>query len=159
MGLILLFVAIILVIGFWTYVGSRVEARTDSRTCVWSNTIVGLTIPTVVFTIATCITIGVSFDSYSTLKARYDATINQYRGAVTMYTDRADLNVKKAAFTDFVYKGYQENIAGFIRSLRKEVVIYNKKLIRKKVYVNNWFFGWVIVAPDKEMLIINMIEK
>jgi len=98
----------------------------------------------------------VSYDSYVTLRTRYDATIEQYAGAVEMYSDKAVIDVEKAAFTDFKYQGYQENIAGFVTGLRYEVVRYNKALIGKRLYKKSPFFSIFVVGPDDDMKILSL---
>lgn len=103
-------------------------------------------------------TVGVSYITYLDIRAQYGAVINQYKGAVTMYTDYASLDVEKATFTDFKYQGYQENVAKVIVDLRKEIVCYNKALIKKRIMDKNPVFSWLIIAPDKDMKIINIVE-
>ena len=99
-----------------------------------------------------------SYASYLDIRAQYDAVINQYKGAVTMYADYASLDMEKATFTDFKYQGYQENVAKVIVDLRREIVYYNKVLIKKKIMDKNPVFSWLIIAPDKDMKIINIVE-
>lgn len=99
-----------------------------------------------------------SYMSYLDIRAQYDATINQYRGAITMYVDYADLDVEKAALTDFKYSGYQENVAHAVVSLRRQVVYYNEILIKKRVLNKNIVFNWLIIGPDPDMKIINIVE-
>ena len=98
----------------------------------------------------------VSYDNYVDLRVKYDATIEQYAGAIEMYEDKAVIDVEKAAFTDFKYQGYQENTADFIKGLRYEVVKYNKGLISKRLYEKNPFFGAFIVGPDDDMKILSL---
>ena len=102
--------------------------------------------------------VGVSYTTYLDIRAQYDAVISQYRGAVTMYADYATLDVEKATFTDLKYQGYQENIAKVIADLRREIVCYNKVLIQKRIMDKNPVFSWLIIAPDKDMKIINIVE-
>lgn len=102
------------------------------------------------------LTMWTSYTTYVELRATYDATIEQYATSVEMYGDKAVIDVSSAAWTDFKYQGYQKNIASFITSLRTEVATYNKALIRKRKFSENWFFGWLIVPPDADMKIISM---
>ena len=115
-------------------------------------------ITSVILTIVLSITIGCSYTTYLDTRAQYDAVINQYKGAVTMYADYATLDMEKATFTDFKYQGYQENVANVITDLRKEVILYNKVLIQKRIMDKNPVFSWLIIAPDKDMKIINIVE-
>lgn len=109
-------------------------------------------------TIVVVIVVVVSYISYLDIRAQYDAVINQYKGAVTVYADYATLDMEKATFTDFKYQGYQENISKIIVDLRNEIIAYNKVLIKKRILNKNLFFNWLIIAPDKDMKIINIVE-
>jgi len=82
----------------------------------------------------------------------YDGTVEQYRDAVTMYQDKAIINVSKA-FTDFKYEGYQANIAQFIIELREEVTQYNKILIKKRMQKRNIMQNWLIFQDESLPLI------
>lgn len=147
MGVILIFVLIILgVITLCAIYGNRTDLLTGS--------IVSIAIATILI----CIMLGFSYASYVVIRTQYDATLMQYKGAITMYGNRAHIDVEKAALVDFRYKGYQNNMAGFIKSLRREIVKYNKELISKRVMAKNFMFSWLIIAPDKDMKIINMVE-
>ena len=103
--------------------------------------------------------LGTSYTSYLNARTFYDATVEQYRGAVTMYEDAAALDIEKAAFTDFVYKDYQDNVAFMILTLRRKVVRYNEELISKRIMNKSFMFNWLIIAPDKDMKIIRMVER
>lgn len=111
-----------------------------------------------IITFITVLALTLSYISYLNIRAQYDAVINQYKGAVTMYADYATLDMEKATFTDFKYQGYQENVAKVIVDLRKEIVSYNKTLIQKRIMNDNPVFSWLIIAPDKDMKIINIVE-
>lgn len=137
------------------YAEARFETASESRI---SDTLFAFLLPATIFFAICLVIIWLSWGTYTDLRAQYDATVNQYKSAVTMYEDRADLDIEKAAFTDFKYKGYQENIAGFVKDLRREVVMYNKSFVKKRIYDRNWFFGWLIIGPDDDMKIINMLE-
>lgn len=127
--------------------------KNDRRDVIPASIIAG-----VVVTIIFSIILGVSYRSYLDTRAQYDAVINQYKGAVTMYTDYATLDMGKAAFTDFKYQGYQENVSTIIIDLRSEIITYNKILIQKRIMDKNPIFSWLIIAPDKDMKIINIVE-
>lgn len=114
---------------------------------------------TCVMIIVVSMVLGDSYGSYLRTRTFYDATVEQYRGAITIYEDAAALDIEKAAFTDFVYKDYQDNVAGMILDLRYEIVKYNKKLISKRVMNKSFMFNWLIIAPDKDMKIIRMVER
>ena len=112
-------------------------------------------------TVGTAIVVGDSYNSYLGNRAVYDATIEQYRGAVEMYKDYAVIDMKKTgeAFTDFKYQGYQKEIASMIADLRRRIVKYNRSFILKRIKNAHWFFNWYIVANDPDMKIIRMIEE
>jgi hypothetical protein len=122
------------------------------------NLIAASIISSVILILVFSIAIGGSYSTYLDTRAQYDAVINQYKGAVTMYADYASLDMEKAAFTDFKYQGYQENIAAVIVDLRKEIILYNKTIIQKRIMDKNPVFNWLIIAPDKDMKIINIVE-
>jgi len=133
----------------WKYANEHCRAA-STRFAAWFTSTIGLAVTII-------ITSG-SYGSYLDIRAQYDAVINQYRGAVVMYSDYASLDMEKAVFTDFKYQGYQENIAKVIVDLRKEIITYNKILIRKRIMDGNPVFSWLIIAPDKDMKIINIVE-
>ncbi len=114
---------------------------------------------TCVMVVILAFVLGNSYTSYLNTRTFYDATVEQYRGAITMYEDAAALDIKKAAFTDFVYQGYQDNVAGMIMDLRNKVIKYNKRLISKRIMNESFMFNWLIIAPDKDMKIIRLVER
>jgi len=146
MIIIFLLIAICAIIVFSTYVNDP------------KNTVGSITVTSVISCVITAIIITSSYISYLDTRAQYDATIRQYKGAVTMYTDYASLDVEKAALTDFKHQGYQENVAKVIIDLRKEIVEYNEVLIKKRILKKNIFFNWLIIAPDADMKVINIVE-
>jgi len=99
-----------------------------------------------------------SYNSYLNDRAFFSATKEQYRSALTVYKDHATIDIKAAAFTDFKYQGYQQHVADFIITLRKKVTKYNKSIVTKRVMKVNPLFNWMIVAPDDDMVPINLLE-
>jgi len=97
-----------------------------------------------------------SYDTYLDQRAFYDATIEQYATAVTMYHDYAEIDVESAAWTDLKYKGYQDNIAELIKSLRNRIITYNEDFIKKNKMHNNPWFSWIIIGMDKDMKLLKM---
>ena len=151
MLLVLLIVAVVGILTWTTWKYSEEGCRvSNTRVTGWVTGTIG--------TIIIVAVISGSYSSYLDIRAQYDAVINQYKGAVTMYSDYASLDMEKATFTDFRYQGYQENIAKVIIDLRKEIITYNKTLIQKGIMDKNPVFSWLIVAPDKDMKIINIVE-
>jgi hypothetical protein len=143
--------AIVISIVWITWKSSDIDTRdVNTQIAAWFTGIIGTAI--------VVITIAVSYSSYLDIRAQYDAVINQYKGAVTMYSDYASLDMEKATFTDFKYQGYQENMAKVVMDLRKEIIVYNRVLIQKRIMDGNPVFNWLIIAPDKDMKIINIVE-
>ncbi len=123
-----------------------------------TDTVIGSIVAPVIATIIICAIIGKSYGSYIDIRTQYDATLMQYKGAITMYDDKVHIDVEKAALVDFRYQGYQKSMSSFIKDLRGEIVKYNKELISKRIMDKHFLFSWVIIAPDKDMKIINMVE-
>ncbi len=144
LALIILFGVICLL--FWYY-----DDGDSAVICAIVLSFVGVIVLSLIF--------GISYSSYVDTRTFYDATVEQYRGAITMYEDAAALDIKKASFTDFVYKDYQKNVARMIRNLRYEVVKYNEEIVSKRIMKKNFMFNWLIIAPDKDMKIIRLVDK
>jgi|GEM_PF-3851052 len=125
---------------FWTYLGK--------------TTATFLLAATVLLTITRL----ASYKSYVTTRTQYDAIVNQYKGAVVLYTNYATLDIGKIALTDLKYHNYQNNTASLITDLRKEVISYNDLLISKRTMKKNVLMSWMIQPPDKDMKIINIVE-
>jgi hypothetical protein len=157
MGLILVFLAVVILITVCVYFGNLYTYNRRNPGAP-SYAIAAASISSMILGIFLVVIICTSYNSYVGLRTSYDATVKQYRQAVTIYVDHAQINVPKASLTDFKYEGYQGNVADFVRSLRKEVVWYNKELISKRVMKKNWFFSWLVVAPDDDMKVINLVE-
>lgn len=152
MGIVLIMLFIVLGITGLTYLinkGDRDEWECTGAGAIISGFLLGILLSGI---------LSVSYVSYVDIRTKYDATISQYREAITMYKDSASIDVEKAALTDLKYQGYQENIAEFIKDLRRQVTRYNEELISKRIMDKNFMFNWVIIAPDKDMKILRLIE-
>jgi len=99
-----------------------------------------------------------SYTSYVNARTFYDATLEQYESAITIYEGKAELHVERA-FTDLKYQGYQESMTKFITDLREKVVEYNKNIISKRIMKKNPFFSWLIVAPDDYMKVVRLLDN
>jgi hypothetical protein len=148
MGLILSVVFVALLIAGLVYIIANDSI--DALIAFVVSCLIGAFIPILV--------VAASYTSYVDIRTSYDATIKRYREAVTVYKDHVQIDVPKASLTDFKYEGYQNNIADFVRDLRRNVVRYNEKLISKRILDKNWFFGALIIAPDDDMKVINLSE-
>lgn len=161
MGLALVFFLISLVIGIIVFCFSKYDSENEHGKVI-KHTSIGVIIAVFILgSLSTAIVVTDSYSSYLENRAFYDATIEQYRGAVKMYEDYAVIDMGKTgeAFTDFKYQGYQKEIANMIINLKRRIVRYNRSFILKKVKNAHWFFNWYIVANDPDMKIIRMIEK
>jgi hypothetical protein len=148
MGLILSVIFVALIMGF-------IIGAIDGD---WVSGLIGSFVTYFLCMIIPVVVLAASYTSYVDLRTSYDATVKQYRQAVTIYVDRAQIDVPKASLTDFKYEGYQGNVADFVRNLRREVVYYNEGIISKRIMKKNWFFNWLIVAPDEDMKVLNLVE-
>ena len=146
MGIFVIIFLISLVIGFSVFIVEDEVAVVG---------IIGFVISFIVCSIIPLVIICTSYSNYVGARTQYDATITQYKESVTMYEKAAVINTSKA-FTDFKYQGYQANVADFIKSLRREVVRYNKTIISKRIMKKNFFFNWVIIPPDDDMRILRL---
>ena len=115
----------------------------------------GISIGAVLLIIIMIVT-GFSYGTYLDCRSFYDSTVEQYKGSISMYEDKALLKVNEDTFTDFKYNGYQENIAGFIKDLRNNVVLYNNTIIQKRKMNQSVAFDWLIISPDDDMKLISM---
>ena len=154
MGLTLAFLVFSLLVGLIAL------PLTYSKKDMLINGVMAFVISAVVLgMIGTIGVIGTSYSRYLDNKGFYDATIEQYRGAVEMYKDYAVIDVEKAAFTDFKYQKYQEQLSSMIITLRNRITEYNRIFIKKRELKKNWFFNWYIIDNSPNMKIIRMIEK
>lgn len=158
MGLALMFIFIGLFVSGIAYS----VARADSSDKPFKAAVIALIITVALLgTILTAIIVGDSYNSYLDNKAFYDATVEQYRGAVEMYKDYAVIDMRKTyeyVFTDLKYQGYQKYMAEKIDELKTKIVSYNRSFILKKTKNASWFFNWYIIANDPDMKVIRMIE-
>jgi len=97
-----------------------------------------------------------SYDSYANTRAFYDGVSEQYRECITMYEDKAVINIKDASLTDFKYQGYQKNIAEMVKDLRDKIAWYNETILKKRIYEKNPLINLFIIAPDKDMRLLKM---
>jgi len=116
----------------------------------------------VIYLFILAVSVTISYENYIANRVQYDSLIHQYRGAITMYEEKATLNIKKAAvsaMTDVRYNGYQQKMGDFIMDLRKEVVDYNRVFLSKKYMKKNFFYNWFVVAPDPDMKVVDIIDS
>lgn len=155
MGLVIIFLSIALFIGWFVH-----KLNEEDKANRWAYAVIGFVVTGIVMLMLIALIVGSSYSSYLENRAFYDATVEQYRGAVTTYKDYAVIDIEKtrAAFTDFKYQGYQEAMSKMIIGLQSKIVRYNRSFILKKVKNNSWFFDWLIIANDSDMKIIRMVE-
>lgn len=154
MGLLICMFLFCLLIGWISYMLMPAEDGKEARLAA---SVLGFLIPAAISSIAVICILGASWSSYARLRAYNDGVIMQYSDAIEMYADHAVLDMNKVvALTDFKYQGYQDNMGQFIIDFRSALTEYNYKLGKKKVYDDNWFFGWLIIGPDKDMKVVRM---
>jgi len=139
----LIAIGFLISLAFWKYGNCKEEV------------IVGI-ICSVIILIICCAIWNKSYINYLNARSFYTATKEQYFSAIVVYKDHAVIDMGKAAFTDFKYSGYQDNVGSFIISLRNRIIKYNKTIVEKRVQGKNPVFSWLIIEPDDDMLIIKM---
>jgi hypothetical protein len=156
---ILICTAIGLIVGVFQFCTSTAWIKhTKNIMIVWAI------ILSIVYGLVAFMSIGFSYDSYVNARAFQDSLVDQYKGAITMYEDKSiSIDVKRAALdayviTDLKYKGYQDNMADFIKDLRNQIVEYNKCVITKRLMKKNFFYNWYIIPPDDDMKPISILD-
>jgi hypothetical protein len=140
-------ISALVVIGNWD---------SEDSSDAWVYGIVSMGVSGLVSGIMFLIIWGFSYDSYVDSRTFYDITREQYASAIVIYKDAAVIDMGKAAFTDLKYNGYQDNVASFIRDLRRRIIKYNTTVQSKRIMKRNIFFSWLIVSPDDDMKLIRM---
>ena len=161
MGLILALLTIIVFIAILAWICSD---KGDKCAHVVISTIVCL----IVISVIMAFTWGVSYYNYLSLKQRL-VTIEQYRSAVDMYSDKGVLEFKKhetgnllgriGDLTDLKYHNYQIEMSKKIEKLKLVTVNYNNALIGKRTMKANWFWNWCIIAADSDMEPLKMVKS
>lgn len=164
MGFLLIFVFLGIVTCVLTLSASRGEDRSDiicrtvTAACVW----------TLIAAVLMIVSWSSSYYTYLGLKQRL-VTIEQYRSAIQMYSDRGILDFKKhetgglssgriGDLTDLKYQSYQAKMASMIEDLRSATVGYNNILIGKETMKASWFWSWCIIGPDPDMKPLKMAK-
>jgi len=142
MGLILLFIVVTIVASLYTY-NTTNHDKTASITCA--------TVLIVVFSIITTLIVSASWAGYIELK-QTEATIQQYKEAISLYVDKAKLDITDPkVLTDLKYNEYQNSLGRLIMDYRNAVNEYNKNLISRQILNNNIMLNWLIIGPDPDM--------
>jgi hypothetical protein len=132
-------------------------SRAMPVTTVWAIVI------SVIYGLVAIVSLMGSYSSYLDTRAYYDNLISQYKGAITLYEDKAvSLDMEKAVshgLTDMRYQGYQNKMGDFIMDLRKSITNYNSTIIKKRLLKKNFFYGWYIIPPDPDMRLIDIMSK
>jgi hypothetical protein len=167
MGILLIFVAVLLLIMVVVYGCMGSEYRNQSI----RDRLLGAKVYFTIWAAISVLFYGVvaatalanSYGSYLDTRAYYDNLIAQYKGAIVLYEDKAvSLDMEKAAnhaLTDMRFQGYQYKMGEFILDLRKSITEYNSTIIKKRLMKKNFFYGWYIIPPDKDMHTIDIISK
>lgn len=151
MIIMLIFISIIVCIVFTFYNCAASREKTIDAT-------ISFIVCSVIFCIFSSIIISKSYTDYLADRAFYTATKEQYFNAVKVYKTHAEIDMEAAAYTDFKYQGYQENIGKLVISLRNRIIKYNERIIKKRIVGKNLLFSWYVIEPDDDMVIIKMIE-
>ena len=167
MGILLIIIVLILVI--WALVvffdvtgyAPRIMRESIKKSAFAAGVIIVVALS--IYSMFAIVFIINSYDSYLDTRAYYDNLIAQYKGAITLYEDKAvALDMEKAvkhALTDLRFQGYQEKMGDFVLDLRKAVTRYNSTIIRKRVLDKNFFYGWYVTPPDDDMKTIDIMSK
>jgi len=100
---------------------------------------------------------GVSYSSYLNLR-KYQHTIEQYKSSIILYKNTVVLD-SDGALTDMKYNKNTDALREMIDSLKYKIVNYNNTLIGKRIMKENIFFNWLIVAPDKDMKLVKLLDE
>jgi len=142
MGLILLFIVVTIVASLYTYNTTNHDKATSIE-CA--------SILVVIFSVITILIVSVSWKSYIELK-QTEATIQQYKEAISLYVDKAKLDITDPkVLTDLKYNEYQNSLGRLIMDYRNAVNEYNKIFVSKQILKRNIMFNWLIIGPDPDM--------
>ena len=78
------------------------------------NAIIATVVCGVIFCLFTGAIMTKSYTRYLNDRAFFTATKEQYFNVVKVYKNHAEIDIESAAYTDFKYSGYQENIGNYI---------------------------------------------
>lgn len=160
----MIYIMALLIVGaFITYITHRTYARSgkpEDREYAPNAVKNCLLVVTPIIIAAIVFPMWESFSGYCKLKEK-QATIDQYKTAVELYTKHA--NVPTGAegklisdLTDSKYEGYQRQLAEYVTKYREAVIDYNKGLVARTTWNNTWSFGWIVKGPDADMKPIKM---
>jgi hypothetical protein len=87
----------------------------------------------------------------STVDMKIDlANLNSYKHTIEVYSAKAGGDFKAGKeVTDLKYQNYQDQIGRMITDLRDKIVKYNKSLVGKTAYKENWIWSWCVFAPPE----------
>jgi len=142
MGLILLFIVITIVGSLYIYKATNYDKAASIDCAV---------ILFVTFSIITTVVVLTSWRSYIELK-QTEITIQQYKEAISLYVDKAKLDITDSkVLTDLKYNEYQNSLGRLIMDYRNAINEYNEKLVRLRILNNNIMLNWLIIGPDPDM--------
>jgi len=115
-------------------------------------------IPSIVIaSLLIAVTWGFSYSSYLDLR-KYQYTVEQYKSSIILYKNTVVLD-SDDALTDMKYNKNTDALREMINSLKYKIVNYNNILIGKRIMKENIFFNWLIVAPDKDMKPVKLLDE
>lgn len=150
----LLLIVMFLIVLFFLGAGMYVYLSCGDGGMILNTFLIGI-----IFSIPLMIISGVSYSNYIEMKSVYEGVVSQYRDSIDIYENKAVVHISGNSFTDFKYKGYQENIADLIKDLRQQITTYNKVFIKKNILADNIIWGTLIFEPDKDMKLLQIKEK
>lgn len=150
----LLLIVTFLIVCFFVGVGMYVYLSCGDMGVILFTFLIGI-----FFSVPLMIISGVSYSNYIEMKSIYEGVVSQYKDSIDMYENKAVVYISGDSFTDFKYKGYQENIANLIKDLRQQITTYNKVFIKKNILADNIIWGTLIFEPDKDMKLLHIKEK
>lgn len=162
-GILVLFGLISTIISAYIFVSYRTYAMKRNIASISLYLTIWAAVFAIIYGVITTASLMSSYDSYLDARTYYDNLLAQYKGAITLYEDKAitlDMeSAAKHALTDMRYQGYQEKMGGFVMDLRKSITKYNSTVIKKHLLKKNFFYGWYIIPPDPDMKTVDIISK
>lgn len=97
-----------------------------------------------------------SYNSYVELREYKDGLVLQHDlkalSAVSQTTNNDDNLIAETK------DGYYEGLVNGIYEAKNRINDYNTKIINKRLYGNNFFFGLYVILPDDDMILIGVSD-
>ncbi len=124
-----------------------------------SETVICATVCTTIIAFISIVVLSSSYQNYIGLK-QYHANFENHAQTINKYVKLASNFDKKTAteITDLKYQSYQNSLNTLIKDFRNYCTEYNKVVVGKKTLDNNIIFSWLIIAPDKDMKVVQVSD-